>query len=262
MPIRFKSLISGSSGNCLMLESLRTRILIDCGFRSQNQCRDVLSNELGDIASIDGVLVSHNHCDHIHYHALRVLDEFGVSIRCHRKIARRIRCDHGAAFKIRQHGDGCFRIRDLAIQPIPLKHAEGYPTWGYIIKTRYRNKQIKISVLTDFCHFDEKLVAVLANSDFIYIESNHDLELLRQDPNYASRYHCSNEMAGWILCYIREKSEMPPQAVMLGHLSKDRNRPKVAKDTIRKIFSQRRRKVDFPLKVAPRDSSSKEIVLR
>ena len=60
----FCSLYSGSSGNSLYVETENTRLLIDAGVSSK-KIESALTNLDVDPASINGILVTHEHSDHV-----------------------------------------------------------------------------------------------------------------------------------------------------------------------------------------------------
>ena len=60
----FYSLYSGSSGNCLLVESDNTKILIDAG-ESCKKISTALSSIEVEPTQIDAILVTHEHSDHI-----------------------------------------------------------------------------------------------------------------------------------------------------------------------------------------------------
>jgi Cft2 family RNA processing exonuclease len=72
MALQFKSLRSSGSGNCLMLWTDHTTLLLDCGITTQRDCHDLLGKHAN---RLDGVIVFHAHGDHICYSSLRVMDE-------------------------------------------------------------------------------------------------------------------------------------------------------------------------------------------
>jgi hypothetical protein len=63
----------------------------------------------------------------------------------------------------------------------------------------------------------------------LFVEANHDPELLRRHPNPASRYHLSNPQAAKLICHARKSSKSAPQTVILGHLSRERNTEDLAR---------------------------------
>ncbi len=62
--LNFCSLYSGSSGNSLFVETQNTKLLIDAGV-SCKKIETALSNIEIDPNSIDGILVTHEHTDHV-----------------------------------------------------------------------------------------------------------------------------------------------------------------------------------------------------
>lgn len=62
--LRFCSLYSGSTGNSFLVQSSNTNILIDVGV-STKKIVDALNNLDIDINNIAGILVTHEHSDHI-----------------------------------------------------------------------------------------------------------------------------------------------------------------------------------------------------
>ena len=62
--LNFCSLYSGSTGNCLLVSSEDTNILIDAGV-SQKKIIEGLESINKDINKIDAILVTHEHSDHI-----------------------------------------------------------------------------------------------------------------------------------------------------------------------------------------------------
>ena len=62
--LKFCSLYSGSSGNCLFVSSNNTKVLIDCGTSCKKIC-DALASIDSSIEEIDAILVTHEHSDHV-----------------------------------------------------------------------------------------------------------------------------------------------------------------------------------------------------
>ena len=60
----FCSLYSGSSGNSLLVETENTKLLIDAGVSSK-KIETALTNLSIDPASINGILITHEHTDHV-----------------------------------------------------------------------------------------------------------------------------------------------------------------------------------------------------
>ncbi len=267
----FRSFRSGSSGNLLLLEGRRrrkkTRLLIDCGIRSQRACMRILEEEAGLGDRIDGLLVTHAHSDHINYPGLRVMDRLRVPVYVHkrtrREVARRYMDPYRlpasidlAGLEIRCFGDQPFSIDGFDITPIPVPHAPGITTHAFAI----RHGRRRLLIASDF-HDPEAVVPHIYNNDFIYLESNHDLKLLRLHFNPASLFHMSNPAAGLLLKHAIEHSRTMPAAVVLGHLSEERNRPALALATVRQIVSENGSAPDLSLLAAPRYAAAETVVI-
>ncbi len=259
MPMHFQSLISGSSGNCLLLRTGKTTLLIDAGFTSQR----ALVNALGQVLPcIDGVVVSHLHGDHINFSALRVLEKHGVPLYIHEGDIGLLRSKHFGdsgfgGLRLMPFSARRFSIGELSIEPFQLPHEQGFTTFGFEVTCVQEGKQAKVVVATDFRDWRDSL-ARFRDADFLYVEANHDLDLLRKFPNYASRYHLSNPKCGTLLQQAFGSGGHYPTAVMLGHLSAQRNKPALALETVAKVLDEAGYS-GIELHVAPRFKPSKVI---
>ncbi|MFH1145109.1 MAG: MBL fold metallo-hydrolase [Candidatus Eisenbacteria bacterium] len=267
--ISFRSLRSGSSGNLLLLENRtsrrRTRVLIDCGLRSQRECCRILEEEVGLSEPLDGLVVTHAHGDHINYAALRVLSRLRVPIHAHHRTAREISARSLSPYRLPasvdprdihllRFGDEPFEIGSFTFTPLPVPHAPGVTTHAFLIS----HAHWRILVASDFNN-PEAVVPHIYDCDFIYVESNHDLELLRRHFNPASLFHLSNPAAGQLLHHALDHSRRMPRAIMLAHLSADRNHPEIALATVKEALGSHGAHV--PLITAPRYGASEPVIV-
>jgi phosphoribosyl 1,2-cyclic phosphodiesterase len=261
MAVYFKSLCSGSSGNCLLIWTDRTRVVVDCGLGSMKGTRQVFSDHLGSPFEIDAAVVSHMHTDHISYYPLRVLESQGIEVRVHENCLAQLKQKHfnGRDFdtlKLKLFTERSFKVGDLSFQPFELPHNPFYPTYGFTIK--YKNR--KMVIATDFNSWDSSLEHFV-DSDLIFVESNHDLKLLGRHFNPNSRFHMPNPDTAKLLLCARQNSKKAPQAVMLGHLSSIRNRPDIALREVESSFESHGMELDFRLLAAPRSDASEVLKL-
>jgi phosphoribosyl 1,2-cyclic phosphodiesterase len=229
----------------------RTRVLIDCGLGSMKRTRELLGNHLGDLHDIDALIISHVHSDHISYYPLRVFEDQHIQVRLHEKCLPQLKEKHfnGCGFsslKLTPFSDADFRVGDLTFRSFKVPHHPFVPTYGFIVT--YKNT--KVIVAADFNDW-RNLLSHFIDSDFIFVESNHDLELLRQYYNPNSRFHMPNPETGKLLCNARRNSKKAPKAVMLGHLSLIRNDPGIALGEIESHFEDEGVELDFELSAAP-----------
>ncbi len=260
--IQFRSLRSGSSGNLLLVESKLaggvSRYLVDCGIPSQRELRRVLEVEAGLSRPLDGVLVTHAHSDHINYAALRVLHKLRIPIYLHRQTLAEVRRRYLNPYRLPARVDLTdidmrafetrpFVLDGLHVTPIRVPHAPGVTTHAFLLESSGRRLLIA-SDLND----PEAIAPHLIDCDLVYLESNYDPEMLRRFFNPSSLFHLSNPTAGLLLKMALRESSRPPQAIVLGHLSEERNAPDLALATVAQILGEDAGDPMPPLVAAPR----------
>jgi phosphoribosyl 1,2-cyclic phosphodiesterase len=270
--ILFRSIRSGSSGNLLLLEHRtsrdRTRVLIDCGIHSQRACLAILEAEVGLGEPLDALVVTHAHSDHVNYSALRVLTRLRVRVLAHRRTRAEILQRHLHPLSLPRSvspqeipldtfGDEPFTVGAFTFTPIALPHAPGTTTHGFLVT----QGPTRLLIASDF-HDPEALIPHVYDTDFIYIESNHDPELLRLHFNPASLFHLPNPAAGLLLAHALGENRRVPRAIVLGHLSEERNRPHIAEQTVRAILRPGGALERVALLTAPRHAAMEPVLVR
>jgi len=259
--LNFCSLYSGSSGNCLFVETAKTKILVDCG-TSLKKVQEGLENIERKIEEIDAIIVTHEHSDHVQSLG-NASKKFNIpvytnyeTLEAMPKQKEKISQENQKLFEIGKE----FKIGDLAINPFSIPHDAANPC-GFNIY----NNRAKLTVATDLGHIDNTLISNMKGSSFVLLEANYDPEILK-----CSRYpfhlkqrisgplgHLSNSTAGKT---ISELSKTDLKEVMLGHLSKENNFPELAYQTV--IEELQENNVDLNelrLSVASRYNPSKMI---
>lgn len=229
---------SGSSGNCTYVASDSTRVLIDAGL-SGREITTALSTLGVDISSIEAVLVTHEHADHIN--SLRLLHrKYGLPIYANSETIRGIQQTNriDIPFNVFVTGSS-FQIGNLTIETFPVPHDSLDPV-GYIIRC---NNAIA-GILTDIGYPTMLVRERLGICQTVVLESNHDEKMLRNarrpwslKQRIASRHgHLSNVQAAKLIAEIANPSL---KTVFLAHLSRECNNPELAvktvEQTIRKI---------------------------
>jgi phosphoribosyl 1,2-cyclic phosphodiesterase len=228
--LRFASLGSGSSGNALVVESGRTRLLLDCGF-SLRETELRLARVGVDAESIDAVLVTHEHDDHssgafllARRHRIPVYLTFGT-------LAALRQCDpqvdSEADVRLVQGGHA-EAIGELQAFPYTVPHDAREPV-QYVLS----NGAMRLGTLTDVGCSTPHIEQMLSGCDALVLETNHDLELLRNGsypPRLKARIagrmgHLDNGAAGAILARVRCAKL---QHVVAAHLSETNNTPALA----------------------------------
>ena len=252
----FCSLYSGSSGNCLFIETDNTKLLIDAGV-SLKKIEEGLNNMNIDPSSLDGILVTHEHSDHIK--SLGSLSKkFDLPVFANQetlaampKQVEKISDKNINKFNVNEK----FCINDLEINPFSIHHDAANPC-GF----NFFNNNKKISIATDIGHMDNQILKTLEGSSFILLESNYDPEVLKytkypfllKQRIAGPNGHLSNNMAGKVINYLINTGL---NTAMLGHLSKESNFPALAYQTVAdEIISSGTDISKINLSVASRDT--------
>ncbi len=261
--LNFCSLYSGSSGNSLFVETQNTKLLVDAGV-SCKKIENALQDIKVDPSSIDGILITHEHTDHVQ--GLGTLSrKFDLPVFVNQetldampKQKDKILDKNIKTFKISDK----FEIGDLLIDPFSIPHDAANPC-GFNI---YKDDK-KISIATDIGHMTNNILKSLEGSLFLMLEANYDPEVLRCSSypfSLKSRIagptgHLPNEMAGKTISYLL-KSGL--KNAMLGHLSKESNFPELAYQTVLdELIRNDYNENNLSLGVASRDTHSKLIEL-
>jgi Cft2 family RNA processing exonuclease len=247
----FRSICSSSNGNCLALWSENTKILIDCGLSSMKRTRQALNSLFDNPVQVDSILLTHNHSDHISYYPLRALEELGITVRLHNDCVDQLKEKHSNGYglnrlNIKPFKNKKFAVGEFSIKPFKVSHSPGYPTYGFQIACQDK----KIVIATDFFEW-ENVFEYFIDADFIFVESNHNLELLEQFYNPNSQFHMPNPQAGKLLLNTICESRKSPLTVMLGHISSQRNERDLAHQETVSVFERAGKQIDFELLTAP-----------
>lgn len=251
----FCSLYSGSSGNCLFIESDNTKLLIDAGV-SLKKIEEGLMNMNIEPSSLDGILVTHEHSDHIKSLG-NLSKKFDIPVFASQKTydAMPKQVDKLSDANMKKFNIGeKFCINDVEINPFSIPHDAADPC-GF----NFSNNNKKISIATDIGHIDNNILKTLEGSSFILLESNYDTEVLKytkypfllKQRIAGPNGHLSNEMAGKVINHLLKNGL---NTAMLGHLSKESNFPALAYQTVAdQILSDGTDISKISLSVASRD---------
>ena len=256
----FCSLYSGSTGNCLFVETNETKILIDAGV-SQKKISDALASFNVSLDDIDAILVTHEHSDHI-LNVGSISKKYNIPVYCNEETLKamssqksKISEDNQILFK----NNKSFKIHDLEIFPFSIPHDAANPCGFNIF-----HDDKKISIATDIGHIDNNLISHLENSSFMLLEANYDPDILKYGKYpFALKQrilspigHLSNESAAKTISTLLKKQVF--SQAMLGHLSKENNFPELALKTVYdELGANNITKKDITIDVAQRNSPSK-----
>lgn len=232
---KFFCLGSGSSGNCYYLGTAQYGILIDAGIGIRTITKTL--REYGvSLEKILGVLVTHDHTDHIKTVGC-LGDKYSIPVfateAVHYGIIRSRYVDAKLQTTRRViEKEVSFSIRDFQITPFEVPH-DSIENVGYHISFDGQT----FVLLTDIGRITDTIKQYASQANHLVIESNYDDEMLQNGryPAYLKQRissgmgHLSNRLSAEFIASIYH-SEM--QNVWLCHLSQDNNHPEIAYKTI------------------------------
>ena len=238
MAVQLTILGSGSAGNCAYVETDETRLLIDAGF-SGRQIRDRLLTIGRAPESLHGILITHEHSDHVQ--GLTTLcAKLQIPIFCNHLTREAIENQLNTKFDCRIFSTGAtFEVGDIVVDTFSVPHDACDPV-GFLLRTNAGN----IGFLTDLGHATKLVIERVRTANVLLLEANHDLKLLQQDTKrpwsikhrILSRHgHLSNDDAARLVEQI-VSAEL--RHLYLGHLSRDCNRPELARLAVTERLQQ------------------------
>lgn len=249
----FCPLASGSKGNCIVLGSKKTKILIDAGLSGRATIRKL--EEIGiDISEINAILVSHEHTDHIR--GIKTLGfKYDIPILANSDTAKEMvnSFNDCPKFKIFSTGE-TFEFEDLEIHPFSVQHDTLDPVMFTI-----KFDGMKLGFCTDLGFVTTLVRNQLRDCDYLYLESNHEPSMVHACPRpmiYKQRVlgrsgHLSNEACGSLLLDVAHSNL---KKVYLAHLSSECNTPNTALNVVNEILEKEG--ISLDITVAPQDQIS------
>lgn len=233
--MRVCTLASSSKGNCTLVYTDRTKILIDIG-----TTLDDLETKLNKLHinsnDITAIINTHDHSDHIKGIGAFMRKYKNTLLFCYcdsytsvlSKIGR-VDVSHVVSFV-----DAPFEVGDMEITPFRLPH-DATSCVGFSL----RSGEKKMSIATDLGHVTNDIVDNLLDSRLVILESNHDETMLRNNPKYSyvlknrilgPNGHLSNATCAKV---VGRLAQYGVKQVILAHLSEENNTPDVCFNTVR-----------------------------
>lgn len=176
MGLKFCSFASGSTGNCYLLKTENTNLLVDVGIAGKRIIEGLDSCALKP-EQIDGILVTHEHTDHIK--SLRMMAKKALN--------GKIYTSEGTAYSVNEKlpmladnirvKDCSFKVGDIEIEPFSLSHDAEDPV-GFSVQSGGK----RVTIITDTGVATKEMLSIAAKSDLLVLEANHEVNIL----------HCSS----------------------------------------------------------------------
>lgn len=255
------SIASGSSGNCIYVGNENTNLLVDAGISGKRITQGLSSIDVNP-EKLDGVLVTHEHSDHV--------SGVGVLARkYHVPIYATVETIH-SILKIKNIGripeelfhivepDVPFLLNDIEVNPFSISHDASNP-----VCYTFCGDNHKVAVATDLGKYDDYIIQHLMGTEALLLEANHDINMLQVGAYpyvlkrriLGDRGHLSNDNTGRLIGkLLHDKLKY----IMLGHLSKENNYPELAYETVKYELEKNYQMINynFEMSVANRDEPS------
>lgn len=223
---------SGSSGNCSLIETGSTRLLIDAGLSARR-----IAQRLSAIGvapeRIDGILLTHEHSDHAGGIGVWCR-KYGTPVYANRLTTEALmRGAEGVSWRMFVTGTE-FALGDIRVMSFPISHDAAEPV-GFVLD----HAGVGVGFLTDLGFATRLVVERVRGVHTLMIETNHDEKLLQEDTKrpwsvkqriFSRHGHLSNDAAAEVLAGMVSGSL---RRAVLGHLSGDCNTPELAVSTVR-----------------------------
>ncbi|QSR89353.1 MBL fold metallo-hydrolase [Methylacidiphilum caldifontis] len=241
--VRLSVLASGSKGNGYLLETEKSRVLIDPGIRCK-QILDHLSRLAISLESITAVFITHEHADHVAGLPV-LLKKLPLPLYCNTLTWKSLKKAMGWEDKAVNwkpfESSSRFLLDEIEIESFPVPHDAADPV-GLLFHHRHGT----IGLLTDLGYITKLVKEKIIRSHTLILESNYDMNLLQADKKrpwsvkqrILSRHgHLSNEASSLIACDLAREGV---KNLFLAHLSEDCNRVELAETTVKnKILSSK-----------------------
>ncbi|HXM94141.1 MAG TPA: MBL fold metallo-hydrolase [Candidatus Dormibacteraeota bacterium] len=249
--MRVSILASGSSGNITLLETERTRLLIDAGLGKRETLARLAAIET-TIDRLDGILITHEHGDHCNglpqmlalWKAPLYVTEPTMDALRHclpETFGKRIR-----GVETIQVGQR-FTVGDIDVHAFAIPHDAADP-----IGFTFRCNGAKMALVTDLGYLPELVKVHLRDADCLLLESNHDLDMLKVGPypwlvkqRVLSRTgHLSNHAVSEYLC-DPDGFDGHARYLVLAHISQENNNPDLVHLSAQEALNRRPAEVAF-----------------
>jgi len=227
------ALNSGSNGNCYYISNGTDAILVDAGlsWRQVNSRASILGI---DLSAVRGVIISHEHSDHIF--GIRGLYKkfaypFHITTRTIEAIP--LELPEGSHFTFTSGAP--FQIGSFEIEPIPVSHDAADPH-NFVI----RSGQHQLGIFTDLGYPNDAVKEHFSNCTAVILETNYDEQMLEsgfypqslKQRIRGERGHLSNRQA--LELFLGYRSPKLTH-LFLAHLSAQNNAPQLVLDMFESV---------------------------
>ncbi len=242
--LAFISFGSGSSGNCAYIGTPQNGVLIDAGVDPQNVFDELRRNGIGRDA-VKGVVLTHDHQDHVRY-VYKIVRDYNKQARvyCTMRLMNGMLRRHNISRRVKDYQvpiwvETPFKLCGMEFTAFETSH-DGTDNMGFSIQMG----QQTFVVATDMGVITPRAEHYMQNAHYLMIESNYDRTMLDTGryPEFlkarvrSNTGHLDNSLAAQ---FVREHYHPGLKWVFLCHLSNDNNTPALALAAMRDAIESR-----------------------
>ena len=227
-------LSSGSKGNCTYIETINHKILIDIGTSALYVERSLRTIGV-EPKDIDMIFITHAHIDHVG--GLRVFcKKYNPKVYISEKILK----ESNLKLENIIIDEDILIDSDIRVRSIRLSH-DVKDIKGYVIE----EDNDSMVYITDTGYINEKSFEYIKNKNLYVFESNHDIEMLMNNPKYphhtkirilSDKGHLSNKDSAYYLTKLIGENT---HHIILAHLSEQNNTEELALSTLKETLERK-----------------------
>lgn len=246
-PLYYCSFGSGSSGNSCYIGTQKAGIIVDVGIRAEEIERGLAANGV-DMKHVKGVLLTHDHADHVKYVYTLLRTNKHLKLFCTNRVLNGMLRKHGISKRIKEYHvpifkEIPFKVIDFDITAFDVPH-DGSDNMGFSLEYDGR----RFVVATDLGEVTERARHYMSQANYLMIEANYDYHMLRTGryPEYlkarieSAHGHLDNRQTAQ---FLADTYHDELEYIFLCHLSKDNNTPQIALKTVRDALEAKGLKV-------------------
>lgn len=230
--ISYASFGSGSAGNCCYIATSQGGVLIDAGLRP-DEISEALRNHGIPMANVKALLLTHDHSDHARFAYSLLRAHRHIRLYCTNRVLQGMLRKHGISKRIKDYHTPIFKeipfnAAGFGITAFEVPH-DGTDNMGFSLEFNDR----RFVIATDLGAITERARHYMSRANYLVIESNYDLHMLRSGryPEHLKARiqldsgHLDNAVTARFLTEI-----INPELryIFLCHLSQDNNTPEIA----------------------------------
>ena len=235
--MRVCNLASGSKGNCTYIESDFAKVLVDIGVTAKYVVDNLTELNVAP-ESIDAILITHEHSDHIKG-VVTFAKKYNTKILCAEVlkeilITQLIGCEH-----LINTYSGEFEIGDLKVIPFPLSH-DSVACFGY----KFIDGDASVALATDLGYCPDNVFKIIKSSAVVFLEANYDPQMLFacNYPPFLKKRIMSNSghLSNKDCALVAEKlAYSGTRQIVLSHISENSNTQFLAYTTVKNYLESK-----------------------